>query len=64
MNVLPALMHVTLMPNAKILLDLSNVPAKRVFQGMEKHALVRFTSSSSFPVRFYSNSTILDNIPN
>ena len=39
-------MRVTLMPNAKILLDLSYVPAKRVFQGKEKHALVRFTRLS------------------
>ena len=35
-------MPVTLMPNAKILLDLTLVPAKRVLQEMEKHALVRF----------------------
>ena len=35
-------MPVTLMPNAKILLDLPLVPAKRVLQEMEKHALVRF----------------------
>ena len=35
-------MPVTLMPNAKILLDLTLVPAKRVLEEMEKHALVRF----------------------
>ena len=39
-------MRVTLIPNAKILLDLSHVPAKKVFQGMEKRALVRFTRLS------------------
>ena len=43
MNVLPALMLVTLMPNAKILLDLTLVPAKKVLQEMEKYALVRFS---------------------
>ena len=43
MNVLPALMLVTLMPSVKILLDLTLVPAKRVLQEMENHALVRFT---------------------
>ena len=42
MNVLPALMLVTLMPSVKILLDLTLVPAKSVLQEMEKHALVRF----------------------
>ena len=36
-------MAVTSMPNAKILLDLSLAPAKRVSQEMEKHALVRIT---------------------
>ena len=34
-------MLVTLMPNAKIMLDLTLVPAKRDSQEMEKHALVR-----------------------
>ena len=43
MNALPALMLVTLMPNAKILLDLTLVPAKKVLQEMEKYALVRFS---------------------
>ena len=43
MNVLPALMLVTLMPSVKILLDLTLVPAKRVLQEMKNHALVRFT---------------------
>ena len=43
MNVLPALMLVTLMPSVKILLDLTLVPAKSVLQEMEKHALVRFS---------------------
>ena len=43
MNVLPALMPVTLMPSVKILLDLTLVPAERVLQETEKHALVRFT---------------------
>ena len=42
-NVLPVLMIVTLMPSAKIMLDLTLVPAKRVSQEMEKHALVRIT---------------------
>ena len=42
MNVLPALMLVTLMPSVKILLDLTLVPAKSVLQEMEKHVLVRF----------------------
>ena len=37
-------MLVTLMPSVKILLDLTLVPAKRVLQEMEKHALVRFLS--------------------
>ena len=36
-------MPVMLMQNAKILLDLTLVPAKTVSQEMEKHALVRFT---------------------
>ena len=43
MNVLPALMLVTLMPSVKILLDLTLVPAKSVLQKMEKHVPVRFT---------------------
>ena len=37
-------MPVTLIPSAKILLDLTLVPAKRVLQEMERHALVRFLS--------------------
>ena len=36
-------MPVTLMPNAKILLDLTLVPARRVLQEMEKHALFCFS---------------------
>ena len=35
-------MTATVMPSVKILLDLTLVPAKRVLQEMEKHALVRF----------------------
>jgi len=35
-------MPVTLIPSAKILLDLTLVPAKRVSQEMERLALVRF----------------------
>ena len=46
-------MLVTLMPSAKMLLDLTLVPAKRVLQEMEKHALVRFTLLTDF---FLSNS--------
>ena len=41
-------MLVTLMPSVKILLDLTLVPAKRVLQEMEKHALVRFTLLTDF----------------
>ena len=41
-------MVVTLMPSVKILLDLTLVPAKRVLQEMEKHALVRFTLLTDF----------------
>ena len=41
-------MLVTLMPSATILLDLTLVPAKRVLQEMEKHALVRFTLLTDF----------------
>ena len=42
-------MPVTLMPNVKILLDLTPVPVKKVLQEMEKHALVRF----SYPTELY-----------
>lgn len=44
MSVLLALIPVTLVLSAKMLLDLTLVPAKRVLQEMEKHALVRFNS--------------------
>ena len=37
-------MTATVMPSVKILLDLTLVPAKRVLQEMERHALVRFLS--------------------
>ena len=62
-------MPVTLMPSAKIPLDLTLVPAKSVLREMEKHALVRFllwlndqlfqkrkkNQSFSFPVQLISN---------
>ena len=62
-------MPVTLMPNVKILLDLTPVPVKKVLQEMEKRALVRFSyptelsflKKSSSPLSdFPSNNTILD----
>ena len=45
-------MRVTLMQSAKIQLDLTLVPAKRVLQEMEKHAMVRFTSQTGFLLPF------------
>ena len=41
-------MIVTLMPNAKILLDLTLVPAKRVSREMEKHAQVKLHYITDF----------------
>ena len=69
MNVLPALMLVTLMPSVKILLDLTLVPAKRVLQEMENHALVRFTCNrltNSSQIKtiayFFSSSEMVNDI--
>ena len=47
-NALPALMLVTLMPSAKILLDLTLVPAKRDSREKEKHALVKLDYITDF----------------
>ena len=62
-------MLVTLMPSVKILLDLTLVPAKRVLQKMEKHALVRVTcncltnSSQNFKQSLsFSSSEIVNDI--